>query len=89
MTEPLWQNEHVEIHEDGIDYHHRNLGWLEATREEIEAGPIDFFRMATWHYGADRKALYDAFLQLATYWDLKVDFDELRKIRDEMKEAQL
>lgn len=86
MTKPLWQNERWEIYDDYI--HRKGSGHDRyLNRHELTADPEGHFRTAAKYF--NRKYLYEAFLQLATYWDLKCDYDELRKIRDEAKDREI
>lgn len=88
MTEPLWQNEQWMILEDGI--YHRVGDFVDffKRRDFIEAEPDVEFKKMIVRWKFDPIPLYDTFLQLATYWDLKnCNYDELRKIRDEAKET--
>lgn len=83
-AQPLWQNEEWEIYEDAL-VHLKNgfilsRTWLEDDRSFMFAQMVG--------EGIEPKSVYDLFLQLATYWDLKVDFDELRKIRDQAKQEK-
>ena len=85
MTEPLWQNEEWAIYDHGL-FGLPSGGEIYIPRDELENEPINTFRSDSLYHDFDEDLHYEAYLNLATYWDLKVDFDELRKIRDEMKE---
>jgi hypothetical protein len=82
-NEPLWQNEEWEIFEDGL---HRVGRGFSCSRFLVSIDPQAAFFQLILRENATPHRLYDAFLQLATYWDLQCNYDELRKIRDEMKE---
>ena len=88
MKKPLWKNTQWAIYENHIDaqYHPESRGRFKINRKRIEDDPIAVFKvLLTAHWASPEKS-YQAFLQLATYWDLQCDFDELRKIRDQAKE---
>ena len=85
MTEPLWQNEQWMIFEDGIYHKIGNYVDLGFSAGKISENPAVTFRHLV-QKGFEGGPLYEAFLQLATYWGLKCDYDALRKIRDQAKE---
>ena len=84
MTKPLWQNSQWEIYEDQLKevfpYHPPRI-----SRQTLKEAPESWY-LALLRADYDPNKTYEAFLQLATYWDLKCDYDELRKLRDEAKE---
>lgn len=86
--EPLWHNEQWMIFDDVIQEikpaAQSSAYWM--PRLQIEADQAQTFNHVAKKTWVDPDQLYEAFLQMATYWDLKADFDQLRKIRDEMKE---
>lgn len=85
-AKPLWQYDDCEIYDDFIKLDCKGIGWIDVIRREIDNDPLCAYRRILGDYHLSPDKLYDAFLWLATYWDLQCDFDELRKIRDEMKE---
>lgn len=86
MTKPLWQNDGFEIYDDYIQLDWKGIGWIDVYRREIANDPLGAYRRILRDYHTSPDQAYDCFLWLATCWDLQCDFDELRKIRDEMKE---
>lgn len=85
MTKPLWENEQWLIYEHGL-FGLPGVGGIYIPRHELENAPIKIFKTEGLYHDFDEDLQYEAFLQLATYWGLECDYDELRKIRDEMKE---
>lgn len=90
-AQPLWQNEEWEIY----------TGLLSATfcddlmgfesifkKREITDDAPGMFKFIAETYRCDPDLLYDAFLQLATLWDLQCNYDDLRKIRDQAKQEK-
>lgn len=85
MTKPLWENKAIEIYGDRIAIKGKYADFP-ASRGFVLANPYEGYRRICGATTVSPDLLYEAFLMLATYWDLQCDFDELRKIRDEMKE---
>jgi len=87
MTEPLWQNEEWIIYNTVLYHKIGRLVDFGVSKKSLKHDPIYTFREIIKVWGFDPGPLYEAFLQLATYWDLQCDYDELRKLRDEAKET--
>lgn len=85
MTKPLWQNDAVAIYGDRVAIKGKEFDYS-ASRGFVLANPYEIYRRSCGATTVCPDLLYDAYLWLATYWDMQCDFDELRKIRDEMKE---
>lgn len=91
MTAPLWENEEWEIYPAQINWRgksKRNLG-IEFSTSYVKNNTIDLFESCAGHPQRNPDLLYDAFLQLATLWDLQCNYDELRKIRDQAKQEKI
>lgn len=84
MSKPLCQNYRYVIFDDRIMIFTPD-GIFSESRKAITRDPKKLFGEMLFREVAPDD-LYEAFLMLATYWGLQCNYDELRKIRDEMKE---
>ena len=81
---PLWEKDAIVIYDDEL-YIHVLGGVHIISKCEVLSNPVDCFKAVLQDTEASHDLLYESFLQLAACWSLKCNYDELRKIRDEMK----